>query len=479
MSSLVPGASGCAPFEAALGFWKLLEGDEAVRGLVGYDERLSLSIAGIRILRAPGEAAPYRLVTPAGESRLFAAVHPLAAWPDGAEILAEVRDAPGECHSAVLWYPAERCVVLPFDPDAAVDAFRYERYVPPARRTVLPGPVLAAYYTLKPLIPSGVRRTLRSVMASRASATEHFLAWPADRSQDVLLQLLLRVMMLALGRTRLPFVWFWPEGRPWAVVLTHDVETGDGLARVPEVMRLEAGRGLRSSFNLVPRDYEAPASLLAEMAASGFEVGVHGYTHDGLMFSDWPTFTRRAAAVNGYARAWGASGFRSPATYRNLEWFHLLEFEYDSSVTDTAPYEPQPGGCASLFPYTVGSIVELPMTLPQDHTLFSLLGHADGQVWLDKLALIRESHGLACVLTHPDPASGYIGMPENEQRYLEVLDVVAASDAWTPLPREAARWWRTRSEWAPSLGDRLEGFSAGTAVLDEAGALRLVPPGES
>lgn len=479
MNSAAAGASGRTPLEAALGFWKLLEGDEAVRRLVGYDERLLRSVAGIRILRAPGEAAPYRLLTTAGESRLFAAVHPLVAWPEGAEVLAEVRDAAGDPHSAVLWYPAERCVVLPFDPDAAVDAFRYERYVPPERRTVLPGPVLAAYYRLKPLIPAGVRRALRGAIASRASATGHFLDWPADRSQDVLLQLLLHAMMLALGRTRLPFVWFWPEGRPWTVVLTHDVETGEGLARVPEVMRLEAERGLRSSFNLVPRDYESPASLLAQMTTSGFEVGVHGYTHDGLMFCDWSTFTRRAVAVNGYARSWGASGFRSPATYRNLDWFHLLEFEYDSSVTDTAPYEPQPGGCASLFPYAVGSIVELPMTLPQDHTLFSLLGHADGRVWLDKLKLIRESHGLACMLTHPDPASGYIGMPENQRRYLEVLDVVAASDAWTPLPREAARWWRARSGWASSGDGYPEGFSVGTAVIDAAGVLRLLSPGES
>ena len=48
-----------------------------------------------------------------------------------------------------------------------------------------------------------------------------------------------------------------------------------------------------------------------------------------------------------------------------------LGFEYDSSYTDTDPYEPQPGGCCSYLPYFNESLVELPITLPQDHTVFS------------------------------------------------------------------------------------------------------------
>jgi hypothetical protein len=47
-----------------------------------------------------------------------------------------------------------------------------------------------------------------------------------------------------------------------------------------------------------------------------------------------------------------------------------LPFEYDSSYPDTDPFEPQPGGCCSWLPYFNGPLVELPITLPQDHTLF-------------------------------------------------------------------------------------------------------------
>ena len=181
-------------------------------------------------------------------------------------------------------------------------------------------------------------------------------------------------------------------------------------------------------------------------------------------------------AINDYGRRWGAAGFRSPATYRNLDWFHLLEFEYDSSVSNTAPCEPQPGGCGSFFPFAVGGLTELPITLPQDHTLFELLDETDATTWLTCLRRVQEANGMACILAHPDPASGYMGRPENEAHYIRVLDAIAASDAWTPLPRELARWWRRRGEAPMSQIESIEGISFGTAVLDPSGRLEIHPP---
>jgi hypothetical protein len=153
-----------------------------------------------------------------------------------------------------------------------------------------------------------------------------------------------------------------------------------------------------------------------------------------------------------------------------------LEVEYDSSVSNSAPCEPQPGGCASFFPFPYGDgrLVELPITLPQDHTLFELLEKPGPDVWLDCIARVKASHGMACVLTHPDPAAGYTGVPENEAHYRRLLDEVATSDAWTPLPRDLARWWRARAE-EPAAG-LVDGGSPGSAVLSSEGRLEIVPP---
>lgn len=465
-----------APLDRVRDFWKPLIDSGELDHLATYRDSDDASFQGIQIIRTDSEARWYQVTDGSTQFRIYAAVHPMADPAGSAEVLAEIKDALGNPYSFVLWHPSERRVVVPFDPQSAVDALRFERYVPREEKTALPQGLLSAYYAFKPLLPRGVKIGLRRLLARRKAPAEHFLSWPSDHSLDLLMRLLLRITMVALGRDTLPFLWFWPDEHPWAAILTHDVETAHGLSRVPHVMELERGKGLRSSFNLVLRDYEASGSQLAEMRESGFEIGVHGYRHDGLMFSSWQTFLERVVAVNEAARQWGAVGFRSPATYRNLEWFHLLGFEYDSSVADTAPYEPQPGGCGSWFPYFVGNILEVPMTMPQDHTLFGLLGHQDGGVWSAKLAEIRDSNGMACVLTHPDPGEGYIGRPENESRYSELLNLIAESDAWTPLPRDLARWWRLRAATSAETCQHLGGACVATAVIDAEGALRIVAP---
>jgi peptidoglycan/xylan/chitin deacetylase (PgdA/CDA1 family) len=409
------------------------------------------------------------------EYSLFAAVHPIEKTPPSAEILADILDRSGNHHSYVLWFPEEGSVVVPFDPNAALETLWGEEYVTDSRRTVLPETLMAFYYAIRPLLPASSRIHLRRLILGRHLPERRLLEWPSDDSLDSLQRLMLRLLMLASGRKSLRFTWFWPNGHSWAAVLTHDVETANGLARVLDVAELERQRGFRSLFNFVPRDYEAPAPLLSKLREDGFEIGVHGYTHDGLMFSNPRIFGRRAPAVNQFGRQWNAVGFRSPATYRNWAWIGLLEFEYDSSVADSSPFEPQPGGCGSCFPYFIDRMIELPVTLPQDHTLFGLLRQRNAEQWFSSLDRIRNAHGMACVLTHPDPERGYIGQATNETHYRDLLDEIAGSDAWIPLPRDLAQWWRVRAEASPQDIGRIAGLSLGTAVLDECGRLKIVP----
>jgi hypothetical protein len=119
----------------------------------------------------------------------------------------------------------------------------------------------------------------------------------------------------------------------------------------------------------------------------------------------------------------------------------LLAFDYDSSYSDTAPFEPQPGGCCSWLPYMINDLVELPITLPQDHTLFEILDHVDARVWLEKARFLRERGGMALMLTHPD----YIGNQRLLSSYEEFLDEFPEDEtAWHALPREVSAWWRRR-----------------------------------
>jgi len=466
-----------SPLRHVTGFWKPLVDPAELEALARYCRPSERRLPGINAWQVDASPGTYRVEHGGTQFSLFAAVEPIEAVPSGAEVLADVRDSSGSHVSYVLWFPDERSVVVPFDPAAATESFWYELHVPPTRRTALPRSLLSLYYsTLKRLLPVGIKSRLRRVLARRAFAADRFLEWPNDESLDLLQRFLLGLVLRASGRTELRFVWFWPNEHPWAVVLTHDVETASGLSTAPHVAELERERGLRSSFNLVPLDYEIPGSMIEQLRGAGFEIGVHGYTHDGMLFSAWSTFLQRIPTVNECGRRWDAAGFRSPATYRNLSWYHLLGFEYDSSVANTAPFEPQPGGCGSLFPYHVGGLVEMPVTVPQDHTLFSLLGETTAQTWLTQLQQIKSSHGMACVLTHPDPAPGYVGLAENENHYRALLDLVAESEAWTPLPRDLVRWWQRRSVLAAGEDAAVEGGSFGTAVLGPSGRVDIAAP---
>ena len=119
-----------------------------------------------------------------------------------------------------------------------------------------------------------------------------------------------------------------------------------------------------------------------------------------------------------------------------------LGASYDSSFHDTDPFDAQPGGCCSILPYFLGDLVELPITLPHDFTLFELLREPDIRIWREKASWIAAHGGLVNVLVHPD----YARTPERLRLYEDLLEFLAALEGgWHALPRDVAAWWRRRS----------------------------------
>jgi predicted glycosyltransferase len=253
----------------------------------------------------------------------------------------------------------------------------------------------------------------------------------------------------------------WPHGKQFALVLTHDVETRGGLARCRDIMRLEMRLGLRSSFNFVPEgNYRVPTQLREELVSNGFEVGVHDFHHDGHLFASRREFGRKAAHINYYLHEWRAVGFRSGFMLHKLDWLHDLDIAYDASTFDTDPFEPQPEGRHTIFPFWVSSegngveghprpgYVELPYTLPQDSTVFILLGERSPEIWMRKLDWIAERGGMALLDTHPDYLC-FDGKPRVAQfdasLYREFLDYAVKRYGqvfWNALPRDVAEYAR-------------------------------------
>jgi D-aspartate ligase len=353
-----------------------------------------------------------------------------------------------------------------------------ERY---ARRTRA-SPSLTLYYRVKPLLPRSAQIALRRAYARRLrrrhESGERFPRWPIEPMLVEQRAARIHERVRHANGEPVPVVGAWPAGHRFAFVLTHDVEGPRGLANVERVLEVERRHEMVSAWYLVADEYRIDPAVVAAIEAAGGEIGLHGLRHDGRLFEDRAAFERQLPRIREVLADWGAAGFRSPATHRNPDWMPELGCAYDSSFPDTDPFEPQPGGCCSILPYFLDDLVELPITLVQDHTLFEILREPDIELWRRKAAWIADNGGLVNVLVHPD----YVLDPERLDRYDELLGFLAGLEGgWHALPRDVARWWRRRAELVPILEDD----GAASAPPDvavtwidhhEAGVAAPVPP---
>jgi hypothetical protein len=298
--------------------------------------------------------------------------------------------------------------------------------------------LLDLYYRVKPAIPHAWRMKLRAYVASRQRRKSAGV-WP---------------ILESAGR---PPEWWtgWPGGRAFAFVITHDVEGRRGLQRCRAMAELEMSAGFRSSFNFVPEgEYELPSSLRCYLLDRGFEIGVHDLHHDGTLYRNRAMFSASAGRINEYLERWQAVGFRSAFMFHNLEWLQELNILYDGSTFDTDPFEPQPDGVNTIFPFLVTRpdatvYVELPYTLPQDSTVFLVLRERTGDLWKRKLEWVARHGGMALINVHPD----YVAFEHRASRgefqgslykeFLEHVSTTYGSIAWFALPREVAQYVMT------------------------------------
>lgn len=332
------------------------------------------------------------------------------------------------------------------------------------------------YYTLKPFIPRRLQLWMRRIWVRRKLRRSRSI-WPIDE----------RAAISCESRQA------WPDGKRFALVLMHDVDTAKGQEMCLELAKIDEEMGFRSSFNFVPERYHVSAEIRRILVRKGFEVAVHGLKHDGKLFLSRKRFQEQAPRINHYLKAWGSVGFVSPSMHRNLDWVHDLQIEYDASTFDTDPFEPQPDGARTILPFfvppnfsnssnpfntsnpinssnpsnssnpgnhgTSAGFVELPYTLPQDFTLFVLMKEKDNTIWKRKLDWIVRQGGMALLITHPDymrfngkKRAFYEYPAEYYKDFLCYIKKTYEGQYWNPLPQEMARFWREKAAKQKSRG---------------------------
>jgi glycosyltransferase involved in cell wall biosynthesis len=303
------------------------------------------------------------------------------------------------------------------------------------------------YYGLKPYLPWRIRLALRRVAARRERAKRGAI-WPIDPASGTA-----------------PDGWpGWPQGKKFAFVITHDVEGKHGLSRCRRLAEVEMEIGFKSSFNFIPEGpYSVPPEDRQWLTERGFEVGVHDLHHDGKLYESRSKFREKAHRINRYLGDWKAKGFRSGFMLHELDWIHDLDVLYDCSTFDTDPFEPQPDPAGTIFPFWVPTrqedganstvedkgYVELPYTLPQDSTLFSVFQEKTPEIWIRKLDWIAAQGGMALINVHPDYLT-FAGNRiirreypvEHYTTFLWYLKDRYAGQYWHALPEELATWYQ-------------------------------------
>jgi hypothetical protein len=334
-------------------------------------------------------------------------------------------------------------VRLNFDPLEAAESLRSESYTSNSQNEAF-SVAAAAYYLIRPLLPVAVRKHLQRFRL-RGWQKLSFPKWPVDHSVDDLIESLMLLALRASGAQRIPFIWFWPEGHSSCAIVTHDVETAKGRDYCSTLMDIDDSFGIKSSFQVVPeKRYDVTPAFLQSIRRRGCEVVVHDLNHDGNLFKNHQQFLERAKSINAYGQKYKADGFRAAVLYRKQQWYSALKFSYDMSVPNVARLDPQRGGCCTVMPYFIGDLLEIPVTMVQDYTLFNILNRYSIDLWREQIGIVMGKHGLMSFIVHPD----FINKPRERKVYESLLEFLCTlrmdRGIWMTTPGEVNRWWRQR-----------------------------------
>nr|BBH95747.1 hypothetical protein KTA_39460 [Thermogemmatispora argillosa] len=211
-------------------------------------------------------------------------------------------------------------------------------------------------------------------------------------------------------------------------------------------------------------------SLLRQIAASGAEIGIHGYVHNdyrSLTRQQQEEQTRQAMAVfrqNQIAFA----GFRNPYlgwTEEALEIFASLGFTYESNeavihdVIDLKALPPRlrigyekslrlfqavPPSIYDLRPHCEGSLVRLPTSIPDDEMLFDRLRITEPQriatIWSAVMERVYALGGLYTLNLHPERGL----LCQAALRGLLDYATSQPEPVWLARLEEIAQWWLQR-----------------------------------
>jgi peptidoglycan/xylan/chitin deacetylase (PgdA/CDA1 family) len=265
---------------------------------------------------------------------------------------------------------------------------------------------------------------------------------PLDAIRFILLRAMEKLSKKKISRKA------WNQKR-FACVITHDVETRDGLQKAGRFIRLEEKYNVPSAWYVPSKHYRLDLEKIRELANHG-EVGAHDTKHDGKLnrLPKQKIVERLKEAKQTLEEAAHCSimGFRAPLLQHNcdiIQALHESGYAYDTSIPTWEPKHPftmRPHGIGTIYPLTLNGIIEIPVTMPQDHQMIHSLGispRGTVEAWAKLMKETEAIGGLCVLLTHPDYE---LANPENLGTYEDLLNIITSnSGAYVALPKNLVK----------------------------------------
>jgi peptidoglycan/xylan/chitin deacetylase (PgdA/CDA1 family) len=292
-------------------------------------------------------------------------------------------------------------------------------------------------YTLAP-------SKLRSFLFS-AKRVKHDYSYIDCLDLDAFRYLLVRGIEKAIGEHLQRKTW---KGHKCACLITHDVDSRRGLQRSLDLKRIEEAYDIPSAWFIPTEEYKLDSGLILKLVNHG-EVGAHDTKHDGKLSrlsrkGVVKRLTESRLTLEHIVKQ-EVVGFRAPLLQINEKIIQALGeagYNYDTSIPTWEfkhPATMKPHGIETIYPLIINGLIEIPVTLPQDHQFLHVLGLAPKEVvekWLDAISIIKSLGGLCTFLIHPDYELANASVDVYEEL---VNTIVSDTEAFVTVPSEIAR----------------------------------------
>jgi hypothetical protein len=275
------------------------------------------------------------------------------------------------------------------------------------------------YQYVPSLIRDVIAKCVGRIKRQQITQWARFPTWPIDLSADFVADL--------SSHESSPFI-----NRPTPVLLTHDLDSPEGLKNVVRYfLDIEEAVFARSSNYIVPCSWSIDYNLLDEISSRGHEIGIHGFDHSNKTpFLTSIERQKRLLSAKHLINHYNIQGYRAPSLLRTAGLLQDLAkiYRYDSSIPTSGGLFPIPNnGCASARPFKVHGIWEIPLSMPRDGSLL-FLGYSYSKIletWINCAELIAKSGGVINLLTHCEYR--FSGKPKMLSIYKHFLHYLANS----------------------------------------------------